>query len=239
MVYGVDGCKGGWICAGLTRESGDAPTGYEFHLYDTFADCLAGTAGHIIVVDIPIGLLATAMAGGRPCDRLARVALGWPRRNSVFTPPARPALHATDYREAIRLNGRGMSQQTFRIIPKIREVDEAIKPEHQSWVFEGHPEMAFMRLAGAGIAESKREAAGQGRRRALIESELGLAIDPAATRARFGRGQLAYDDILDAMALTMTAAHIRDGKARVTPAFRAARDVRLTTTQSRRGGGGV
>lgn len=213
-VHGVDGCRGGWICARLHPEAGGSPPQLDFRLYETFADCLAASAGGVLVVDIPIGLLDTAAAGGRPCDRLARRALGWPRRNSVFSPPARPALHAMTYGEATRLNGAGITQQAFRIAPKIREVDEAVGPDDQRRVLEGHPEMAFLRLAGHAIAEPKREAAGMRRRRALIESALGVRIDPAAERDRHGARHLGHDDILDAAALALTARHAAAGTAR-------------------------
>lgn len=213
-VYGVDGCRGGWICAGLALRAEGSSDALEFELYDHFTDCLTATADQILVVDIPIGLLDKAIAGGRPCDRLARQALGWPRRNSVFSPPARPALHANEYREAIRLNGRGMSQQAFRIVPKIREVDEAITPRDQARVFEGHPELAFMRMAGAAVEERKRREAGRRRRLELLTKHLHVRPDIDGIRDRFGRRSLAPDDVLDALALAATARLVLSGRAR-------------------------
>lgn len=215
-VFGVDGCRGGWICAGLALRAEGPPARLAFELYATFADCLAATASHIVVVDIPIGLLDTAVAGGRPCDRLARLALGWPRRNSVFSPPARPALGAADYREAARRNGRGMSQQAFRIMPKIREVDDAVTPAVQARIHEGHPELAFMRMAGAAVAEPKRRKAGRRRRLALLATHLGVHPDIDGIRDRCGRQLVAPDDVLDALALTATARLILSGSAQRT-----------------------
>jgi predicted RNase H-like nuclease len=81
-----------------------------FQLFESFADCLARTGDALVVVDIPIGSLEQARPGGGQCDQQARDALGWPRRNSVFSPSARPALYATEYREAIELNGQGLSK---------------------------------------------------------------------------------------------------------------------------------
>lgn len=211
VVHGIDGCRGGWVRAALALDADASPTGLAFHLHDSFAECLAATDDAIVAVDIPIGLLDRAISGGRPCDRQARQALGRPRSSSVFSPPARPALHATEYREAIRRNGQGLSQEAFRIIPKIREVDEALVPADQARVFEGHPEMAFLRLAGAGIRERKKAPAGRRRRQDLVESALDLAIDVDAERVRLGRGRVAIDDLLDAAVLTLTARHVANG----------------------------
>lgn len=155
MVYGVDACRGGWVCCGVGACAGALNSPPSFWVIESFADCLARTADAHVVVDIPIGLLEQARPGGRRCDQQARSDLGWPRRNSVFSPPARAALYATDYREAIERNGQGLSKQAFGIIPKIREVDKAISPPDQRRVFEGHPEMAFMRLAGAPRTRAK------------------------------------------------------------------------------------
>ena len=110
----------------------------------------------LIAVDIPIGLLDRAQPGGRPCDRNARILLGRARASSVFTPPIRAALKARAYREAMRLNGAGMSKQAFNIMAKIREVDGVIEPGSQDRVFEAHPELAFIGLAGRPMRHNRR-----------------------------------------------------------------------------------
>jgi len=212
-VYGVDGCRGGWLCAALeTRADHEVPR-LTFERFEGFDDCLAATDGHVLVIDIPIGLLDTAVAGGRPCDRMARTALGWPRRNSVFSPPARPALQAAEYREAIQLNGQGLSRQAFGILPKIGEVDAALAPSHQTRVFEGHPEMSFMRLAGEPLTAPKRKPAGRSRRKTLLESALGVPIDIDEVRTVLGRKNVAPDDLLDATVLAITGRTIRNRTA--------------------------
>lgn len=212
-VHGVDGCRGGWLCASLSLDAAGQSLELSFRLYPAFTDCLADTADDIVVVDIPVGLLDRPATGGRPCDRSARKLLGSPRRNSVFPPPVRPALEAFDYREAIRLNGQGMTRQAFNIMPRIREVDEAIAPSDQARVFEGHPEMSFMRLAGGPIAEPKRKKTGRDRRQDILQSEHGFRFDLSAIRKRFGRALVAHDDILDAVALALTGRNIHAGTA--------------------------
>ena len=39
-----------------------------------------------------------------------------------------------------------MSQQAWGICPKIKQVDDAITPGYQKWVFEVHPEVSFWAL---------------------------------------------------------------------------------------------
>jgi len=74
-----------------------------------------------LAIDIPIGLLD----GSRACDKAARKLLGWPRRNSVFSPPCRAALSAKNHAVAtamnLRMTGKGLSQQAWgrsRFTPK-------------------------------------------------------------------------------------------------------------------------
>ena len=63
---------------------------------------------------------------GRLCDKEARRRLGR-RASTVFPPPVRAALAAATYEDANRISreesGKGMTKQTFAILPKIREVD--------------------------------------------------------------------------------------------------------------------
>ena len=194
-LHGVDGCRGGWVRVSLHPDAHGEPRSLDCGLHGSFAECLAATGPDPLVDDMPIGLLERARRGGRVCDRMAREALGWPRRNSVFSPPARPALHASSYPEAIRLNGSGMSRQAYNIRRKMLEVDAALT------------------LAGEALAEPKRRAAGRRRRLALLEAALGLRLDPEALRREAGRGLVAADDVLDAAVLTLTARHIHDGTA--------------------------
>lgn len=214
-VHGVDGCRAGWLRAGLVPGGDGGSGGLEYQLHARFDDCLAATVGEIVVVDMPIGLLEEAEPGGRPCDRDARRMLGQPRGSSVFPPPARPALSADGYADAMRRNGRGMSLQAYNVLAKIREVDAALTLEGQSRVYEGHPEMAFMRLAGAPLGPPKRRAAGRRQRRALLENALREPIEAEAIRERYGRGSVAADDILDAVVLTLTARHVLEGTAQI------------------------
>ncbi len=122
---GVDGCRGGWfvVLIGMTR---DVITAVDARLCRSFGEAVALTQHAArIAVDMPIGLLEQARPGGRTCDRAARALLG-EKRSSVFTPPARTALSAEDYTEALAINRAsseahlGISLQAFNIQAKIR-----------------------------------------------------------------------------------------------------------------------
>jgi predicted RNase H-like nuclease len=252
-LIGVDGCRSGWVVA----ESDQSLSSPEFGIASSFADLLAALRGvrALIAIDIPIGLPSGTPrdTGIRRVDSAARDFLGGRRRASVFSAPCRPTLAAQGYREACDLEarargrGKGLSQQAYNIIPKIREVDLAITPEHQSelddtarvWVREAHPEVIFAALAGAGqpghgLVHSKRNCTacrgrvcpGEADRLALLRNYL-PDFDPRAVYERLvkrypratGRGGavVGRDDIVDAAACLVTAYRIANGQAMTLP----------------------
>jgi predicted RNase H-like nuclease len=143
FVAGVDGCRAGWVAfkvevpsLATSVELIDVPKLLKSRPNDRL--CLA--------IDIPIGLLDYS----RACDKAARKLLGQPRGTSVFAAPCRAALATTTHAAASQINrektDRGLSQQAFGIIPKIKQVDDAIRVDCQRWVFEVHPEVCFWAL---------------------------------------------------------------------------------------------
>lgn len=216
-ITGVDGCRAGWFAVTLDCEGGEI----EAAVYRSARDLIAATrASAVVAVDIPIGL---PEAGQRECDREARRLLGWPRRNSVFPSPIRPALRAADRLEASEItqsvDGRRVGVQAWAITSKIREMDTALQENLaiQSRVKEVHPEVSFWALAGGRpMQHSKKRKAGREERRALVEREFGdSAIAPV--RAGFLRRDVADDDILDAYAALWTAGRIAAGRAIALP----------------------
>ncbi len=134
---GMDGCRGGWVVA-IATDGADGGGTLRIDVARDFAEALAFAASASrIAVDMPIGLLDVPQPGGRACDRAARAVLGR-QGSSVFSPPARPALDASDHRDAQRRQGAGLSIQTWNIVPRIREVDAAIDASMQSRVIEAH-----------------------------------------------------------------------------------------------------
>ena len=143
FVAGVDGCRAGWV--GFKVEIPSLATSVE--LVDV-PKLLTSRPNDLLclAIDIPIGLIDSS----RACDKAARKLLGQPRGTSVFAAPCRAALSATTHAAASQINcektGRGLSQQAFGIIPKIKQVDDAITPDSQQWAFEVHPEACFWAL---------------------------------------------------------------------------------------------
>ena len=172
-----------------------------------------------IAIDMPIGLLDRPVPGGRTCDREARKLLGRGRASSVFTPPTRPGLSASVYADVPSFNGAGMSKEAFNILPKIREIDDAIAVSDQKRVFEAHPELAFAALAGAPMRHNKKTAAGRRDRVRLLRRLFGSSFqDPVRLRLEHGAAKVALDDVVDAYVLALVADRIRRGLATRLPA---------------------
>jgi predicted RNase H-like nuclease len=267
-LVGVDGCRAGWVVAACALSPGadrvlSVPT---FRIEPTFRELLDRLEGHtaLIAVDIPIGLPSGAPLddGTRRCDAEARAFLGGRRRSSVFSAPCRPTLEAGSYREACDLEvrargrGKGLSQETYWIVRKIREVDQVVRPDHQEplgdeatlRVREAHPEVTFAMLAGSGqpghgLLHSKRgcmtcpdpPCPGERDRLALLRAHL-LGFEPRTVHRQLVRDcprpeglngpMVGRDDVVDAAACLVTAYRIATGQARTLPAGRPQRDAR-------------
>jgi len=208
MTYvGVDGCKAGWFAVMLT-EDGDREA-------EVFVDMLGlwskYSSASLVLIDIPIGL----REGGheeRKCDGEARRLLGPPRASSVFPAPCRAASHGRSYREAGDINelmtGRRLPLQTWSIMPKIREVDELLLSDKSARlrVREIHPEICFRAFAGHSMRHSKKKAEGRSERTEVMQAVYpGTPKIIGHARSRYGRKEVATDDILDALAAAVTA----------------------------------
>ena len=206
LFFGLDGCKAGWFVVGID-EMGE----FQFSVLSKFeAISQFLEQAKLILVDIPIGLPWQGQRTRR-CDTAARKALS-PRGSSVFPVPARSALAMPSYQEGSEENRRqlnkGLSTQSWAIVPKIKEVDEymrSVRPGEK--VREMHPEVAFWALNGkTGLSYKKKDKAG-------IDERLGILLRhyPSAEECfRWAREQylikeVATDDILDAMVGAVTA----------------------------------
>jgi predicted RNase H-like nuclease len=199
FVAGLDGCRAGWIRFAVEVSSLVTSVGV-VDLVDVIRSRPPELA--CIGIDIPIGLLN----GSRACDKAARKLLGQPRGTSVFAAPCRAALQATTHVAASQINrdktGRGLSQQAFGIIPKIKEVDDAITPECQRWVFEVHPEVCFWALnQHRPMKYNKKKKDGAAERIAVLRPIFPEIERHLAIRAP----RVGADDLLDAAAAAWTA----------------------------------
>ena len=215
-LCGVDGCRAGWI--GITEEL--ATTRFTWHVHPTLAALAAATMANLIAVDIPIGL---PDCGSRECDMVARRLLGPGRGSSVFPAPIRPLLDAHSPADACArreaIERKRLSIQAWAILPKIREVDSALRasPELRTRVREVHPEVCFFYLTGGSpMRHAKKTRAGRDERLALLRPVFGSAVDEALTdRRRLG---CAADDILDAFVGLWTARRAWQDEAVTLPA---------------------
>ncbi len=135
FVAGVDGCKGGWVVVLLELNGDRRVVGESCRVVDAFHNIIVlPEAPRFVAVDIPIGLPTVAMPGGRACDREARQMLG-KRGTSVFSPPVRAVLSADCYEKAVALSRAssrhtiGITKQVYGLVPKLREVHDAMTPD--------------------------------------------------------------------------------------------------------------
>jgi predicted RNase H-like nuclease len=207
FVAGVDGCRAGWVHFAVEVPS----LATSVDVVD-LAELLTSRPSDLacIGIDIPIGLLNSS----RACDKAARKLLGQPRGSSVFAAPCRAALSATTHAAASHINrdktGRGLSQQAFGIIPKIKLVDDAITPECQHWAFEVHPEVCFWALnQRRPMKHNKKTSEGASERVALPRP-----LFPDIDRHLANRPpRVGADDLLDAAAAAWTALRRHQGIA--------------------------
>ena len=197
-----------------------------FSVWRSFGDLWAEACGQriaVVAVDMPIGLPDIER---RTADVEARALLG-PRRSSLFWTPPLCVLDADDHAEA---NGRsrartgwGLSAQSFNLIPKIREVREALSAESfaplaRPRAAEVHPETSLALLAGAPMPFPKKNPKDSTDRRGA-EHRLAVLTDhfpniADAMRALLaGTPKAALDDVLDAAAAAWNARRIASGEA--------------------------
>lgn len=221
-AFGIDGCRAGWLFVAQDLGTGALRAG----IFSRIDEILAFDPKEAVVgIDMPIGLTE---AGPRPCELEARKLLGRPRSSSVFAVPVRRVLAATSYRHACSLgqkaDGRKINQQTWNIVPKIREVDSFLigNPEYQAIVNEVHPELCFRHWnRNVPMAHSKKSTQGKVDRERLVVQFFGPAFSAARDAllsAGPRRAAWALDDLLDACAALWTACRIARGAAVSIPA---------------------
>lgn len=208
LVLGADGCRGGgWVVAVL---DGEGQLSWEWADHTAaLLELVDELEADGVALDVPIGL--PALGRTRACDDLARARLG-ARRSSVFAAPPREVLACASYVEARPL-APSLSAQAFGLVPRIREVDEALRargPAVHDRVVEAHPELAFALLsAGRGVLPTKRSAPGALQRIGLLEEALDDGLPGDAPPGA------ALDDALDAAACALVALRWARGEAEV------------------------
>ena len=204
MFVGIDGCKAGWFVFRLAEDWSGT-----FGVFPTI-DALweAHADAQVILIDIPIGLPENAR---RSCDAAAKAVLAG-RSSSVYPVPVRAAIYASTYDEAKVINqrstGKMFSKQLWEITKKIREVDTLLRAnlQAQTKIREIHPEVLFRMLSGQSLHHKKKESAGFEERLAILEHYLVSSRSwVIKAQAAYKRGDVATDDIVDALAAAITA----------------------------------
>lgn len=199
-VIGVDGCSGGWLAALVDG------TAVRWRLLPDAAAVLAWAdeeAAVAVGIDIPIGVPGS---GGREVDLAARDRLG-SARSSVFLTPPRPVLAEVTFAAANarcrELTGQGLSQQSYGLFDRIRDVDRVAADPR---LVEVHPELSFRAMGPAaggpkeGVTAGKKTARGAGQRIAVLRAWL----DPVPLLAD-APTRVPLDDALDALAAAWSA----------------------------------
>ncbi len=207
-VLGVDGCKYGWCSA--SNNDGRI----EISIYKNIEQLLLDSPGaDMILIDIPIGLGDEFVV--RDLDIEVKKQLEKGKKSSIFIPPVREALRATNYEIAkcinARITGKKISIQSWNISKKIREVDELLseKYEYRSLIKEAHPEICFKYLNNGSSLRFKK----QSPNRSGIKERLNILEDyQPEIKTIFDRGRekcnrkdVKDNDIVDALCLMVTA----------------------------------
>ena len=149
-VFGIDGCRYGWIVAE------EKPTGeLNFKLIESlnYLERIISKKA-IAGIDIP---LAIHEKGFRMADAEARNLLK-SRASTIFSPPAKETLLSNSYTDACEINelicGKKISKQSWFLFSKIKEARTIFCQEHKKLkLYEVHPELSFMAMNDMKVIE--------------------------------------------------------------------------------------
>ena len=154
-VAGVDGAQKGWVVAYLPPDRDHEAYLTRYETFQQVKTSVIALGCSIVGVDMPIGL---QLGGTRQSDREARRRLG-SRRSTLFPTPSSVVLEATTYEDALKRSrdqtGKGLSIQTWNLVPQIREVRNTIQPVDSETFIECHPESSFAAMVGDSLVSKK------------------------------------------------------------------------------------
>lgn len=221
MFIGVDGCKQGWIAVALGQHG--------FSGARVFGDFASLATHHkdarCIGVDMPVGLTERA---GREADASARKFLSG-QASSVFSAPARAVLTGPpgDYTEAQRRSrgacDKGLSRQSFAIVPKIRDVARAMESSNAALaniLHEVHPEVSFRLMNKRHPLRCRKKTWGGLHERLCLLMGAGIVLPSDLGDANV----VGIDDVVDAAAAAWSARRIARGEAKSFPKSPTQRD---------------
>lgn len=213
-LAGIDGCRRGWV---VVHAPYDDFCSAEVSFTDDLKTFITDSRIDFAVVDIPIGF--TSGPSDRDVEASMRAILK-SKSSCVFNTPCREALYEDSYASASasevnrRVLGKGMSKQTFAILPKMREMELIVRDIGQDRIREGHPEVTFAILNNGPVLLRKKDSAGEAARASLLRAKGFRSVELASTTRRLGAGK---DDILDATAMLWTAKRFIEKKHMTLP----------------------
>jgi 8-oxo-dGTP diphosphatase len=211
---GIDGCKGGWICAAIVG------TKLAINRFPSITNIIdAHLEADSILIDMPVGLQSNT-DHIRP-DTYARQIIR-ERASTIFPAPCRQAIYAETvsqkYEENERVLGKKFTPLTVGIIPKIKEVDLFLQnnPHFKNRLLESHPEVCFAILKGRTLLSKKNELDGINERISVLKKYLPMLnvryISDASKQFK-----CMMDDVVDAICLAVVGTFAADNKCYTIP----------------------
>lgn len=209
LAMGIDGCKKGWIAAYYNKKNE-----LSFKIFSMIKNVYSFSELqniNRIFIDIPIGI-PKSQNYPRICDIHAKKLLK-SRRSTIFLPPCREALYASNYREGLEIQrnliGKGFSIQAWNICSKIREVDQFLNKHENSKIdlLESHPELCFYGFnSNQPIKASKHTQDGiELRKNILLRIEEITESKWEEIVQQFPKNYAKIDDLLDSWILLKSA----------------------------------
>ena len=203
VALGLDGCPTGWVAVAL--RGGHV---HEVRVVTSIREAIERFQPSEVGIDMPVGLVD----GPRDTDAAARALLPG-RASSVFSTAPRAVVegwvagaittHAEASARSVEVCGAGLSQQAWRLVPKMAEVEELAAQGVE--LTEVHPELAFATVVGEPLPR-KRSWPGLAMRREVLA---GLGLD---LPTRFpGDTDAAPDDVVDAAVCAWVADGLASG----------------------------
>lgn len=221
IAVGVDGCKGNWIAVKISEEY------FKIYKHNSIKElCEMNEDTDSLLIDMPIGLPEDSEEECMRPEKKLRKVLTYRSQgkkteykgSSVFNVPCRQAVYAESKEEIVKANqailGKGISEQSNGILPKIRELDEFLY-NNNHWknrIKESHPEVAFCVLnGGRPIMEKKASDEGANKRIELLMKYYPYTNDVIEKFFKDGGTRGNLNDLLDALCLAVVGKIGLDG----------------------------
>lgn len=201
---GIDGCKNGWLAVNIT------PDGFEVDTFNNIEEiCAKYREFDCMIIDMPIGL-PESVEDMRPDADARKILLH--RSSCIFNTPCRQSVFAENYPEANEINrahlGKGLSQQSFAISNKIREIDDFFKqaPDYMNNIMESHPEICFAMLSPTKkpINTAKNTSEGKDIRISILQQHYDQTTDFIEHVRNHPKLRKIEVDCIDALCLAVT-----------------------------------